>query len=86
MRQCNRKKSEPALSLPGLAAVKEFLTATDGSVKSERMLDREFVLRFVSFCYLGLEKYTGNIDEFLNEGMKYLNRADSGLLEEICTA
>lgn len=67
------------------ARLKEFLTATDGSVKSERMLDREFVLRFVSFCYLGLEKYTGNIDEFLNEGMKYLNRADSGLLEEICT-
>lgn len=48
-----------------------FVTATGGSVKSERMLDREFVLRFVSFCYLDLNKYTGNIDEFLNLGMKY---------------
>lgn len=65
------------------ARLREFLTATDGSVKSERMLDREFVLRFVSFCYLGLERYTGNIDEFLNEGMKYLNRAESDLLKEI---
>lgn len=60
-----------------------FLAATDGSVKSERMLDREFVLRYVSFCYLGLEKYTGSIDEFLNEGMKYLNHAGHDLLEEI---
>lgn len=51
-----------------------FVDATSGSVKSERMLDREFVLRYVSFCYLDLGKYTGNIDDFLNEGMKYLNR------------
>lgn len=51
-----------------------FVTATGGSVKSERMLDREFVLRFVSFCYLDLDKYIGNIDEFLNLGMKYLNK------------
>lgn len=65
------------------AGLDSFLMATDGSVKSERMLDREFVLRYVSFCYLGLEKYMGNIDEFLNEGMKYLNRAETDLLEKI---
>ena len=65
------------------AGLKSFLAATDGSVKSERMLDREFVLRYVSFCYLGLEQYKGNIDEFLNEGMKFLNRADGALLAEI---
>ena len=60
-----------------------FITATSGSVKSERMLDREFVLRYVSFCYLDLEGYTGNIDEFLNEGMKFLNHTDLERLEEI---
>lgn len=65
------------------ARLDSFLAATDGSVKSERMLDREFVLRYISFCYLDLSNYTGNIDEFLNEGMKYLNGADSGLLEII---
>ncbi len=59
------------------------MTATDGSVKSERMLDREFVLRYISFCYLDLKNYTGNIDEFLNEGMKYLNCAADDLLQEI---
>ena len=51
-----------------------FVSATGGSIKSERMLDREFVLRYVSFCYLDLSQYSGSIDEFLNEGMKYLNR------------
>lgn len=60
-----------------------FINATDGSVKSERMLDREFVLRYVSFCYLALDKYTGNIDEFLNEGMKYLNHINQEQLEII---
>ncbi len=52
-----------------------FVNATGGSVRSERMLDREFVLRFVAFCYLDLGQYSGNIDDFLNLGMKYLNRA-----------
>lgn len=60
-----------------------FVSATCGSVKSERMLDREFVLRYVSFCYLDLNQYSGNIDEFLNEGMKYLNHAEEGELDQI---
>lgn len=60
-----------------------FINATGGSVKSERMMDREFVLRYVSFCYLDLNQYTGNIDEFLNEGMKYLNHVDQEQLEKI---
>lgn len=58
------------------AAFKCFKIATANSIKSERMLDREFVLRFVSFCYLKLDRYNGNIDDFLNEGMKYLNHVD----------
>ena len=60
-----------------------FINATGGSVKSERMMDREFVLRYVSFCYLDLNQYTGNIDEFLNEGMKYLNHIKQEQLEQI---
>lgn len=65
------------------ARLDSFLTATDGSVKSERMLDREFVLRYISFCYLELNKYSGNIDEFLNEGMKYLNNVNHNSLMSI---
>lgn len=60
-----------------------FIKATAGSVKSERMLDREFVLRYVAFCYLDLNKYSGNIDDFLNEGMKYLNHITKEELDKI---
>lgn len=65
------------------ASMQCFITATGGSVKSERMLDREFVLRYVSFCYLNLDHYTGNIDDFLNLGMKFLNRATEDELMQI---
>ncbi len=76
-------QGKSAIFLKECAGLDSFLTATDGSVKSERMLDREFVLRYISFCYLDLKNYTGNIDEFLNEGMKYLNCAADDLLQEI---
>ncbi|MDE5823177.1 MAG: DUF262 domain-containing protein, partial [Lachnospiraceae bacterium] len=69
--------------LQNCAGMQCFVSATGGSVKSERMLDREFVLRYVSFCYLDLKQYSGNIDEFLNEGMKYLNHADEEELGQI---
>lgn len=66
-------QGQATLFLQECAKMECFIDATSGSVKSERMLDREFVLRYVSFCYLDLDSYTGNIDEFLNEGMKFLN-------------
>lgn len=65
------------------AEKESFLTATAGSIKSERMLDREFVLRYVAFCHLGLQNYTTNIDEFLNEAMKYLNHISEDKLKKI---
>lgn len=60
--------------LKRLANSEQFKEATYYSVKSERMLDREFVLRFVSFYLLGENKYKGNIDEFLIDGMKLINK------------
>lgn len=69
--------------LSEMAKKPEFIKATGGSIRSDRMLDREFVLRFVSFCYLDLTKYHGSIDEFLNEGMIYLNRINKPEQEKI---
>lgn len=78
-------QGKATIFLQECARMDSFLKATDGSVKSERMLDREFVLRYISFCYLDLNDYTGNIDEFLNEGMKFLNNADDEQLYTIRT-
>lgn len=57
-----------------LSQEKSFIEATDNSIKSDRMLDREFCLRYIAFTQLDSEKnYMGNMDEFLNQGMEYLN-------------
>lgn len=38
------------------AALPEFQTATTYSICDDRMMDREFVLRFVAVCYYGIDK------------------------------
>ena len=70
-----------------LAETDEFMTATDGSIKTARMADRECVLRFLAFYIQPWEKYSANdLDGYLVVAMKKVNamspdkRAD--LLEE----
>lgn len=68
--------------LTTMSKAEEFLIATDGSIKSDRMLDCEFCLRYVSFTNL-LEQYNGNMDTFLSEGMEYLQNVDEMELNSI---
>lgn len=57
-----------------LAERKEFKEATQFAIRSERMLDREYALRFLSFTELDYKKeYKGNIDNFLIKGLKKAN-------------
>lgn len=57
-----------------LAELPEFKEATQFAVKPERMLDREYVLRFLAFTELDYRKeYKGNIDNFLIKGLKKAN-------------
>lgn len=57
-----------------LAERTEFQEATQYAVKSDRMLDREYALRFLSFTELDYKKeYKGNIDNFLIKGLKKAN-------------
>lgn len=51
----------------------EFKKATDHSVKPDRMLDREFCLRFVCFTQIDIDKEYTVLDEFLNKGMEHLS-------------
>lgn len=59
--------------LKQLAENKIFLEATGYSVPTDRMLDREFVLRFIAFYEFDLGSYNGSIDEYLNRAMECIN-------------
>lgn len=58
------------------AKFSEFQMATTYSIKDDRMMDQEFVLRFVAVCYYGIDKYEGIPDNYLNGAMEYLNSPD----------
>lgn len=67
-----------------LAKSKEFLDATDRSVSPNRMLDFEYVTRFIAFTELDYKKdYKGNIDSFLNRALKKVNAYSDDELERI---
>ncbi len=58
-----------------LAECPEFKKATQYALKTDRMIDREYALRYLSFTTLDYKKlYKGNIDNFLIKGIK---KADS---------
>lgn len=64
-----------------LAHSDEFVAAVRGKVSPLRMLDREFVNRFLAFYLLGIDRYAGNLDEFLTAVLERLVREDSFVLE-----
>ncbi|MDM1298459.1 DUF262 domain-containing protein [Empedobacter falsenii] len=61
--------------LKELASREEFLKATNNSIKPERMLDREFILRLLSFMLRKHSSYpkNGNMDTFLSDTLKIIN-------------
>lgn len=60
--------------LKKLAESPEFVKATDGSIRSKRMEDRECVLRFLAFHMDPWEQYsTSNLDAYLRRAMERIN-------------
>ncbi len=69
--------------LQELAESKLFGKATDGDVPSERMQDREMVLRYFALRYIGEETYKEHtLDGYLCKAMEFLNDQKSDFLEE----
>jgi hypothetical protein len=69
----------PAQLLKTLAESDEFIAATSKAIKTDRMLDCEFVNRFLAFHILGFEEnYGGDIEFFLAQSLVVLsdNRED----------
>ena len=65
-----------------LATSSEFIKATRGSVKNQRMLDREFVTRFFAFYLLDVNNFIGRFEEFLSAALEYIrNSSDESIRE-----
>lgn len=67
-------QGRPATFIQELANLEEFQEATNNKIKTTRMLDRDFVNRFLAFYLLGVENYGskefGNdLDSFMTKAM-----------------
>ena len=70
--------------LKELAETEDFLQATDNALKSDRMQDREFVLRFLAFYINGWENYTtGDLNGYLCEAITKINEMDQGQRDQL---
>ncbi|MDO3411568.1 DUF262 domain-containing protein [Saccharibacillus sp. CPCC 101409] len=60
--------------LKKLAESEEFIRATCDAVKTDRMEDRDFVLRFLAFSMISYKSYFPDLENFLNSAMNDLNQ------------
>lgn len=69
--------------LKELAENEVFRKVTDNDVPSNRMQDREMVLRYLAIKYLGPESYQNNsMDAYLNKAMAFINQQTDDTLAE----
>jgi len=71
-------QGQPAKEIAELAKIPAFKQAT-GNINPDRMLDRDFVNRFVAFYLTPYEKYEPDLDTFLNQGMRKLKEPEINL-------
>ncbi|MDE5944556.1 MAG: DUF262 domain-containing protein [Rikenella sp.] len=70
----------PARFVAELAETKEFQQATEGVIATDRMLDREFITRFIAFYLTSPEDYKPDLDTFLSRSMALLkNKSETEL-------
>lgn len=68
-------RGQAADLLKELAGTEEFRRATRNKISPLRMLDCEFVNRFLAFYVLGVEQYRGNLEDYLNDVLIVLKKA-----------
>lgn len=74
-------RGQAAKLLKEMATDALFLKATRNRISSDRMLDREFINRFLSFYILRVESYRGNLEEFLCDGLETINATSPSILD-----
>jgi hypothetical protein len=60
--------------LATMARTPEFLSVTDGKLSTKIMRDREAINRFAAFHVMGWQKYNGDMEAFLADALKMINR------------
>lgn len=75
-------RGQAANLLKELAHSEEFVRATRNKIDSKRMLDCEFVNRFMAFYLLGTEQYSGNLEDYLNDVMIQLQKESKVTIEK----
>lgn len=75
-------RGQAANLLKELAHSDEFVTATRNKIDSSRMLDCEFVNRFLAFYLLGIKGYSGNLEDYLNNVMSRLQSESKSTIEK----
>lgn len=73
----------PSNFIFSLAGLKEFAEATEGKINTKRMLDREFVNRFVAFFITPPNDYIPDLESFLNDSMEKIQKKSSAELDFI---
>ena len=75
-------RGQAANLLKELAYSEEFKTATRHKIDSRRMMDCEFVNRFLAFYLLGTENYSGNLEDYLNDVMIRLQKESKATIKK----
>lgn len=75
-------RGQAANLLKELAHSNEFVKATRNKIDSSRMLDCEFVNRFLAFYLLGIKRYLGNLEDYLNDVMIRLQKESKATIEK----
>jgi len=73
----------PATFVAELADSKEFREATNEALKSTRMMDREFVTRFLAFYLHPYTEYVPDLDTYMNSAMGELKRMNDWQRQKI---
>ena len=79
-------RGQAANFLKELAHSEAFIRATNGKIKPDRMLDCEFVNRFLAFYLLDLNNYRDNLEQFFNEVLLKLKAASPQELNDYRSA
>jgi|GEM_PF-235368 len=77
-------QGRPSEFVKRLAELKSFKLATNYSISEDRMLDQEFVTRFLAFYMFDIEvEYNSDLEYFLNSAMDHLYSLDDSTFDFI---